>query len=53
MKPIRNYNKKGQFHRYNERYYNDKITMRGNFINDKMIGYTEHHWSKITRFNII
>lgn len=53
MKSIRNYNKKGQLHGYNERYNNDKISLRGNWKNDTRIGYTESHWAKTTNFYII
>jgi hypothetical protein len=56
-KDIINLNKKGQRHGYNARYTNeDEIMSRGNYKNNKVIGYEEwhHHWHypKKTNFYI-
>jgi hypothetical protein len=52
MKTIRNHNKKGQQHGYQERYWDNKLSYRGNTKNNKSIKYTEYHLVKRTRFYI-
>ena len=51
-KDITNTNYKNEFNGYQEWYLCDKMFYRGNYINDNIIGYTEYHWSKITRYYI-
>jgi hypothetical protein len=51
-KDITNKNSKDQYHGYQEWYVCNKLYYRSNYINDNIIGYTESHWSKITRYNI-
>lgn len=53
MKSIRNYNKKGERHGYNERYYNGKMIFRGKYINDNLMGYSEWYYIKETIFHIV
>ena len=53
MKCIRNFNKKGLWHGYQERYYNDKMTFRCNYKNDEVMGYEEYHYFKKTIFHIV
>ena len=53
MKDIRNYNKKGQYHGYQELYWDNKLSYRGNMKNYLRIGYTEYHMAKQTNFYII
>ena len=53
MKEIVNYNNKGQLHGYQEWYTdNKKISHRGNWRNNKMIGYIEWYGTKETNFHI-
>ena len=54
-KQIRNYNKKGQEHGYQELYYDiNLLIIRGNMKNGNEIGYEECHviLSKMTTFYI-
>ena len=51
-KDITNRNSKRQLHGYQEWYIPNKLYYRGNYVNDNLIGYTESHWSKHTRYNI-
>ena len=53
MKTIRNHNKKGQQHGYQERYWDNKLSYRGNMKNNESIKYTEYHLVNRTRFYII
>jgi hypothetical protein len=55
---ITNYNNKGKFHGYQERYsYYDyeqyKLWARANFKNGNRIGYLEDHHIKQTNYHII
>jgi hypothetical protein len=43
MKEIRNYHSKNGHHGYQEWYRYDKISHRGNWRNDCIIGYAEWH----------
>jgi hypothetical protein len=53
MKNINNFNKKGQRHGYQEWYHdNKKISHRGNWRNNKMIGYVEWYGMNETNFHI-
>ena len=52
MKDITNKNSKEQYHGYQEWYVRNELYYRGNYKNDNIIGYTESHYSKITRYNI-
>ena len=47
-KDIINFNKKGQYHGYHEWYSYGKMSHRGNWRNNRIIGYAEWH-----RFNQI
>ncbi len=54
-KNITNYNHKGQYHGYQEWYYMRtimKLRCRGNYKNDKPVGYSEWHGVEKTRFYI-
>jgi hypothetical protein len=53
MRDIINKNNKGDFHGYNEWYWNSgKLRFRGNMKNNKVIGYTEWHGFKETEYYI-
>jgi len=54
MKNIYNYNTKNELHGYQNWYFRDsnKLYFRGNYKNDRYIGYNESHNWKITRYNI-
>ena len=48
-----NYNSKGQFHGYQERYhYDNKLMVRGNSKNGLDVGYQEWHNVKETEYYI-
>lgn len=50
---IRNTNSKGEKHGYQEWYSSDnKLTLRGNWKNNKEIGCEEWHRYKVTNFYI-
>ncbi len=52
MRDIRNYNDKGQYHGYQERYYiNGKLWYKCFCNNDIEVDYEEHYWSigKLTK----
>jgi hypothetical protein len=52
-KDITNYNSKEQSHGYQEVYYYNKLSYRGNRKKGNPIGYGESHGSKRTRYYII
>jgi hypothetical protein len=52
-KDITNINLKNQYHGYQEWYWNNKLSYRGNWNNNLRIGYVEHHLIKQTRYYII
>ena len=52
MKDITNKNSKEQYHGYQEWYIRNELYYRGKYNNNNIIGYTESHYSKITRYNI-
>ena len=49
---IDNKNDKGEWHGYNEWYFNDSYMVRANFKNNDKIGYAESHYYKHTRYYI-
>ncbi len=51
-KTIINYNHKSTRHGYQEWYWFDELTLRGNYKNDSRIGYVERHELKETTFYI-
>jgi len=52
-KYITNSNTKGEFHGYQELYLvNGDLSFRGNFKNGRLIGYSERHAYKQTRYYI-
>ena len=51
-KSIRNHNKKGQTHGYQEGYYVNKLLFRATYKNMKHVGYSEWHGMKQTEFYI-
>ena len=55
MNNITNYNSKGEWHGYQERYMDKKcntLWYRGNTKNNDSIGYEEYHLIKQTRYYI-
>jgi len=52
-KTIRNKNTKGQRHGYQEWYWDNELSYRGNFKNGRLIGYSESHNAEQTKFYII
>lgn len=48
-----NLNNKGEFHGYVFIYHLCELYYRGNYKNGNLIGYSESHGSKGTRYNII
>jgi len=51
-KDIDNFNKKGNYHGYQEWYWFDELTLRCNYKNGLEIGYQECHFTKQTRYRI-
>lgn len=51
-KDIRNHNRKGLLHGYQERYNNNKLMIRINMYNGNLNGYHENHIIKRTTYNI-
>jgi len=51
-KDIYNYNDKYQLHGLNIKYWNNKISRRAIWKNDRIIGYTEWHALKETNYYI-
>jgi hypothetical protein len=46
MKDIKNYNDKGKLHGYQEWYCYDKLSLKGNIKNGRLIGYIEYNENK-------
>jgi len=51
-KEINTKNDKGEWHGYQKWYWDNKLMYRCNFKNGRLIGYSERHGSKQTRYNI-
>ena len=51
-KNIENKNDKGQYHGYQQEYWDNIITYRTNFKNDRPVGYSERHIFFLTEYYI-
>ena len=51
-KDIENINDKGEYHGYQEWYYNNELGLRGYYKNNKSIGYIEWHDNAVTTYYI-
>lgn len=51
-KNIENINDKGQLHGYVELYWDNILTYRANFKNNRLVGYSERHIFFLTEYYI-